>query len=73
MSGSKKITSMSEAHTLKQAAEFWDIHRLADYWDETRQVEFTIGAQRRRRVTLAPEVYSHIEARPARVAACRRH
>ena len=45
-----------------EAGAFWDGHDLADYWDQTQEVEFEIRAKRRRRVTLAPEVYAQIEA-----------
>jgi hypothetical protein len=45
-----------------EIAEFWDTHSLADYWDETHEVEFEVRAQRRRRVTLDPEIYEQLEA-----------
>lgn len=37
-------------------------HSLADYWDQTYEVEFEVRAKRRRRVTLDPDVYARIEA-----------
>lgn len=55
-------TSISKARTLKELADFWDTHSLADYWDQTHEVEFEVRAQRRRRVTLDPEVYAQVEA-----------
>lgn len=55
-------TSISKARSLEEIADFWDTHSLADYWDQTQEVEFEIRAKRRRRVTLAPEVYAQIEA-----------
>jgi hypothetical protein len=55
-------SSISKAKTIEDIAEFWDTHSLADYWDQTREVEFEVRAKRRRRVTLDPEVYSAIEA-----------
>ena len=57
----EKRTSISEARTLEEIGNFWDEHSLADYWDQTRQVEFEVRAKRRRRVTLEPEVYQRIE------------
>ena len=39
--------SISKAKTLEDIAEFWDTHSLADYWDETREVEFEVRAKRR--------------------------
>lgn len=56
-----KLTSISKARTLEEISEFWDTHSLDDYWDETHEVEFEVRAERRRRVTLDPEVYSQLE------------
>jgi hypothetical protein len=56
-----KLTSISKARTLEEIAEFWDTHSLDDYWDETHEVEFEVRADRRRRITLDPEVYSQLE------------
>jgi predicted alpha-1,6-mannanase (GH76 family) len=55
-----KATSISKARTLKEIGDFWDTHSLADYWDQTHEVEFQVRAQRRRRVTLDPEVYERV-------------
>ncbi|MDZ7333474.1 MAG: BrnA antitoxin family protein [candidate division KSB1 bacterium] len=56
-----KQTSISKARSLDEIAEFWDTHSLADYWDQTHEVEFEVRAKRRRRVTIDPEVYSQVE------------
>jgi len=56
-----QITSISKARSLEEIADFWDSHSLADYWDQTYEVEFEVRAKRRRRVTLTPEVYARIE------------
>jgi len=55
-------TSISQSQTFEEIAEFWDSHSLADYWEQTREVEFEVRARRRRRITLDPEVYAQIEA-----------
>ena len=55
-------TSISQARTLDEIAQFWDTHSLADYWDQTREVEFELRAKRRRRITLDPAVYARVEA-----------
>jgi hypothetical protein len=55
------MTSISKARTLEEIAEFWDTHSLAEYWDQTHEVEFEVRAKRRRRVTLVPEVYARLE------------
>lgn len=46
---------------LEEIAEFWDTHSLADYWDQTHEVEFEVRAKRRRRVTIDPDIYMRIE------------
>jgi hypothetical protein len=56
-----RVTSISQARTLEEIGEFWDTHSLADYWDQTYEVEFEVRAKRRRRVTLDPDVYARIE------------
>ena len=56
-----RLTTLSKARTLEEIGEFWDAHSLADYWDQTHEVEFEVRAQRRRRITLDPEVYAELE------------
>lgn len=55
-----QVTPISKAQTPEQIGEFWDSHSLADYWDETHEVEFEVRANRRRRVTLDSEVYPEL-------------
>ncbi|MBI2877162.1 MAG: hypothetical protein HYY20_09800, partial [Candidatus Tectomicrobia bacterium] len=57
----ERRTSISKARSLEEIAEFWDTHSVDDYPDQTYEVEFEVRAQRRRRVTLDPEVYAKIE------------
>ncbi len=54
-------TSISKARSLEDIADFWDTHSLADYWDQTHEVTFEVRAQRRRRITLDPDVYAQVE------------
>jgi hypothetical protein len=43
--------------TIEEAAEFWDTHDLADYWDLTEEVDFEVNLRRRRYpVALDPEL-----------------
>jgi len=56
----KMITSISKASTLEEIGKFWDTHSLDDYWDQTHEVEFEVRAQRRRRVTLDPDIYDRV-------------
>ena len=60
-SSSKKCTSISKASTIEEIADFWDTHSLVDYWDQTHEVNFKVRAKRRRRLTLAPEIYERVE------------
>jgi hypothetical protein len=60
MSENKNKTSISKAGSYEEIGEFWDTHSLADYWDQTEEVEFEVRAIRRRRVTIAPEIYTRI-------------
>ncbi len=53
-------TSISKATTIEEIAEFWDTHSLANYWDQTREVDVEVLAQRRRRVVIDPEVYERL-------------
>ncbi len=54
-------TSISKASTPEEIAEFWDTHSLADYWDQTHEVDFEVRARRRHRVTVDPDVYEQVE------------
>jgi len=55
-----KLTSISKARTIREIGDFWDTHSLADYWDQTQEVELVVRAKRRHRVTLDPDLYSQI-------------
>ncbi|RKZ81279.1 MAG: hypothetical protein DRR19_22460 [Candidatus Parabeggiatoa sp. nov. 1] len=57
----KPLTSISKANTIEEIADFWDTHSLDDYWEQTHEVAFEVRAQRRQRITLAPELYAQVE------------
>jgi len=57
-----QLTSISQASSIEEIGAFWDTHSLDDYWDQTHEVEFDIRAERRRRITIDPEVYERLEA-----------
>ncbi len=49
--------------TIEEAAEFWDSHDLAHYWDLTEEAEFEVNLQRRRYlVAVAPELAEKLAA-----------
>ncbi len=56
-----QLTGISKARMLEEIADFWDTHSLADYWDQTHEVEFEVRAKRRRRITLVPKIYAQVE------------
>ena len=57
------LSSISQSSTIEEIADYWDEHSLADKWDKTEDAAFEVRAERRRRITLAPEVYEQIEDR----------
>ena len=65
-----KRTPISQAQSEKEIGEYWDTHSLGDSWEQTQEVDIEIRAQRRRRITVDPELYE--QAQPttnSRVAA----
>ena len=37
--------------TPEEIGEFWDTHSLADYWDETHEVEFQVNLKSRQNLS----------------------
>jgi hypothetical protein len=62
----KKAASLSGAKSVEELGEHWDSHSLADSWGKTREARLEVRAARRRRVTIAPEVYAEIAAQAHR-------
>jgi hypothetical protein len=61
MDASKKREPIPEQfESVEEAADFWDTHSLADYWDQVHEVEIEVRAHRRRRVTLDPDIWDQI-------------
>ena len=38
-------SSISKARSYKEIGEFWDEHDLAEYWEQTKPVEFEFDIQ----------------------------
>jgi len=55
----KQRTSISNAGSIEEIAEYWDNHSLTDHWDKTHDVDFEVRTPRR--ITLEPEVYTRLE------------
>jgi len=48
--------------SIEEAAEFWDSHSLADYWDLTHPVQFKVNLKRRRYlVALEPQLIKQVD------------
>jgi predicted HicB family RNase H-like nuclease len=43
----------AEFASIAEAAEFWDTHSLADYWEQTEEADVEVRAPRRQWVPLA--------------------
>lgn len=56
-----KVSSISHSCTLEEMAEFWDTHSLADYDDQTYEVEMTFDpSARRTAVSIESELMTDI-------------
>jgi hypothetical protein len=56
-----RVSSISHSRTLEEMAEFWDTHSLADYDDQTYEVEMTFDPSARRAVvSIEPELMADI-------------
>ncbi|MGC8879321.1 MAG: hypothetical protein ACP5R2_08855 [Anaerolineae bacterium] len=42
---SRRRSSLSQTTSYRGIARFWDIHDLAEYWEETRPHEFEVAYQ----------------------------
>ena len=57
----KKQDSMPPSNaTPEEIGEFWDTHSLADYWDETHEVEFQVDLKSEQNLTLSDETKSDL-------------
>jgi len=68
---SERTSSISKARTLEEIAEFWDTHSLADFDDQTYEVDMTFDpAARRSVVSIEPELMEELRrvARERRVS-----
>ena len=57
----EKVSSISQADTIEQIADFWDTHSLADYADRVKEVEMTFDpAARRPVIGVDPELLEEL-------------
>lgn len=56
----KQKTEISKAQSIGEIAEFWDTHSVADYWEQTSEVQFEVRAALRHRVVVDPDVYQKL-------------
>jgi hypothetical protein len=52
-------TSISNAGSIEEIADYWDNHSLADHWEQTHEVDFEVRALHR--ITLEPDVYARLQ------------
>lgn len=56
-----RVSSISGSRTIEELAEFWDTHSLADYEDQTYEVEMTFDPSARRSlVGIEPELMNEL-------------
>lgn len=56
-----KLSSISGSRTLEEMADFWDTHSLADYDDQTYEVEMVFDpSARRTTVAIEPELMADL-------------
>jgi hypothetical protein len=58
----EKTTTISNAATIEEISDYWDVQSLSDHWDETRMVSSEIRAARRCRVTIDRRIFAQLEA-----------
>jgi hypothetical protein len=69
MDDKKKVSSISQASSYEEMAEFWDTHSLADYDAQTYEVDMVFNqAARRSQVNIDPDLLQEL-----RQIALRRH
>ena len=62
-SNKKRVPIPQHFKSVAEAADFWDTHDLADYWDLTREAKFEVDLQRRVFLTaLEPELAKKLVA-----------
>ena len=53
--------------TPEEIGEFWDTHSLADYWDETNEVDFQVNLKSKHNlIPVEPEIAEQIQAQAAK-------
>lgn len=60
--GNAKTNQIPKFNSLQEIADFWDTHSLADYDDETHEVEITFDPSARRTyVGIEPELLADLK------------
>lgn len=56
-----RVSSISKSRTIEEMAEFWDTHSLADYEDQTYEVEMSFAPSARRPyIGIEPELLEEL-------------
>jgi len=57
----ENVSSISQARSYEEMAEFWDTHSVADYEDQIEEVEMTFDpSARRTTVGVEPDLYREL-------------
>ena len=64
----KKQDAMPPSNaTPEEIGEFWDTHSLADYWDETNEVDFQVNLKSKHNlIPVEPEIAEQIQVQAAK-------
>ena len=66
-----RVSSISKSRTMEEMADFWDTHSLADYEDQTYEVQMSFAPSARRAyIGIEPELLEELRriARERRVS-----
>lgn len=56
-----RVSSISKSRTIEEMAAFWDTHSLADYEDQTHEVEMSFAPSARRAyIGIEPELLEEL-------------
>ena len=58
----RQLSSISKASSYEEMGEFWDTHDLADYLDQTHEVDFKVRKPVRHKIALNPKEYERAKS-----------
>ena len=67
----KKTDPIPKFKSLKEEAEFWDTHSLADYWDKWKDADIVFELEKPREETLVVRLQKELKDRMKKIARSR--